>query len=70
MTFNDDMLKFQQPDGSELNISCKLFGVDWPPPEVMGPYTRLSFSQITDTERSMLTNVFRGALYKRTDSAS
>ncbi len=67
MTFDDDYLCIETPV-RRVNVSCQSLGIEWPPPERIefndAPYTRVSYSAITDEQRQGMTHVCRGALYQ------
>jgi hypothetical protein len=66
MTFDDDFVQFNFQGGTK-RFTCKELGVDWPPPESIEfcgfVMTRNRYSQISDEDRSAMTNVIRGAEY-------
>lgn len=66
MTFDDDFIRLVCPDGT-LNVLCKAFQLDWPPPELVSYdgviYERQRMSALTDEQRESLTHVIRGAEY-------
>jgi hypothetical protein len=74
-TFNDDFirLEFTVFKGGELkhvmkHFLCKENNIDWPPPEKFVwngiVFVREAMSTLTDEQRSDMTHVCRGALYK------
>ena len=67
MTYADDMCFFQMLNSRQHGVSCKDLGVRWPPPLrviYMGfPYKLANRSYISDEQRKVMTNVFRGAVY-------
>jgi hypothetical protein len=72
MTFDDDFMRLNFPDGSTKIYSLKQNDMEWPPPEKImvdfdgGVVTlrRESYSVITDEERARMTHVCRGAEYR------
>ena len=77
MTYEDDMIRVRLRDGRRVDFMCKPNGIEWPPPEhlylripIIGGgedrahAVRLSYSAITDEQRSGMTHVFRGAEYE------
>lgn len=66
-TFDDDYIQFEH-DGKVSQVALKTLGLEWPPPErVMTAdgilFERVSFSSITDEQRSKMTHVARGGLF-------
>jgi hypothetical protein len=78
VTYDDDMIRFDDGLYAGMNVRLKDLGLEWPPPEqvkvaVATPgvwplghlvYNRCMWSEITDEERATMTNVFRGSVYR------
>ena len=68
MTYDDDFLRFEDGPHAGVVLALRDIGAEWPPPERIVTskgieYERVSFSMITDEERSTMTNVRRGSAY-------
>ena len=67
MTYDDDFVRLEFSGGVRQS-TCKFLGIDWPPPERLDIQgfimVRHSMSEITDEQRSVLTRVMRGAVYR------
>jgi hypothetical protein len=73
-TFDDDFVRLTDEAGNNLNVACKVLGLNWPPPvqiEVDGAtWERESYSDIADDQRAGMTHVVRGAQYRPHRSAT
>lgn len=74
MTFNDDFLIFFSPGGEQHRVPCNQLGISWPPPATIRlrgfepPFEDINFHQVScssmsDLERSVRSDVARGARY-------
>lgn len=73
MTFEDDFIQLEFGEGVMRRAACVKNNIEWPPPQTLNIYgimfERVSMSQITDEERSNMSHVCRGALYKIKESS-
>lgn len=68
MTFDDDFIRLKT-DAGDRNYSLKALKLEWPPPELIELpggfiFERVSYSAITDAQRSTMQFVCRGAEYR------
>lgn len=72
MTFDDDYIQLNQPNGP-IRFTCKSAGFSWPPPAELEiestlhgviKFKRLSYSSLTDEQRAGMTHVCRMAQYE------
>lgn len=76
-TFDDDFCQFEHDGGMWRTMVSDIPGLEWPPPPIIEDeseslpgvtlWVRESMSEITDDDRSDMTHVCRGAVYRPMD---